>query len=126
MDARLHGKLGAFTLDLAAVYMSKPADTRRNISDGGVAVKASAPGSFHAMAIVGFDKSFGLNASYRTYNSFDADTGVLKSSEPSATVGAWINLSESIVVQPEYTTFGSGDKIINQDGEFRLRLFTGF
>ncbi|HJM82621.1 MAG TPA: hypothetical protein QF720_03380 [Nitrospinota bacterium] len=124
VDANLRNTIGDLTLGFNAVYMDNS-----NLNNRGRGLpNPFKSGSFSAEAQVGITNSFGLSAAYRTYRNSEGPIFNLGSSsmEQSATIGLWINMSDRLIIQPQYTTFGDDKEIINQSGEFRLRLFTGF
>jgi len=122
MDAQLQGKLGDVTLGLKAVYLSG-IDMDRS---GSTVTSPALTNGFSAEAQLGINKSFGLSAIYRTYQPASVYTENEGIMEKAATIGAWINLSENIVLQPQYTTYGGYGQVINRGEEFSFRLLTGF
>ncbi len=123
LDARIQGKIGKVSLDLKTVYSNIDAEegAPRQVSKQG-----ETSDSFSAMAQVGFNETFGFSASYRTYKTLDETVGGISAPEESATIGAWINIAENLVLQPQYTTFRVDERMTGKDGEFRLRFFSGF
>ncbi len=122
MDAQLRGKLGDVTLGLKAVYLSG-IDMDRS---GSTITSPVLTNGFRAEAQLGISKSFGLSAIYRTYQPASVSMDNENIVEKAATIGAWINLSENIVIQPQYTTYGGYGQVISEGEEFSLRLLTGF
>ncbi|VAX18197.1 hypothetical protein MNBD_NITROSPINAE03-1770 [hydrothermal vent metagenome] len=126
LDASVRGAIGPISVDLKTVYSNRGFETGfagRNIS------KDEASDSFNAMAKIGFNKTFGLSAAYTTYGSFTdyaAYTPSYQLREEEATIGAWINLTDNVTVQPEYTTYKVDRQLDDREGEFKLRFFSEF
>lgn len=126
LDARVRGAIGPVSIDLKTVYSNTGFETglsRRNIGQDEVS------DSFNAMAKIGFNKAFGLSAAYRTYDAFNdysAETVSPQLREEAATIGAWINLTENVILQPQYTTYKTSKQMDDREGEFKLRFFSGF
>lgn len=127
LDARVRGAIGPVSVDFKTVYSNTGLEswvTKREIGQG-----AEVSDSFNASATIGFNETFGLSAAYRTYGAFTdytADTTNSQLSEGAATIGAWINLTENVVLQPQYTTYKVNSQMTDKDGEFKLRFFSGF
>lgn len=115
LDAGVTGSYGDMTLDLKTVYL--------NNSDAAYAQRAAGDdvaGSFSALAQVGFD-GFGVNASFSAFETFD------KSRKNAATLGAWFNIAEDVVIKPEITAFSkAGSAVSEAEGEIHLRFYSGF
>jgi len=127
LDASVRGAIGQVSVDLKTVYSNSGFETGfvgRNIGPD------EASDSFNAMAKIGFNETFGLSAAYSTYGAFtDYAAAYTPSSllrEEETTIGAWINLSDNITVQPEYTTYKVNRQLDDREGEFKLRFFSGF
>jgi len=127
LDAGVRGAIGPVSVDLKTVYSNsglvETGLVGRNIRQG------EASDSFNAMAKIGFSKTFGLSAAYSTYGSFTDYAAYAPSyqlREEEATIGAWINLTDNVTVQPEYTTYKVDKQLDDREGEFKLRFFSEF
>ena len=120
LDARIGGRIGALSLNFMAKYMNArdgqflKSSTKflNDITDG-----------FSAAARFGVNRKFGLSASYRTYKGKSGEENM---TEDAASIGAWLNLSESASIESQYTTFGADRKFLTNDGVFTLLFITGF
>ncbi len=128
LDAKIKGQIGNVTLNLKAMYLNSVSSyvtatsMRTGRSQGAVYAQELSEG-FGAAARLNIRKVFGLSAAYRTYKSKDAQDPTQTNL---ASIGAWVNLSEDITLESQYTTVGENSSFLTEESAFTLLFISSF
>lgn len=128
VDAGADAAIGKVRLGFQTMYVAGGADRAAEGSALSGENLESPSDMLGASAKVEYGTVAGLSASYQAYDPFDENpqAGYERTFDKAATIGAWIQLGDNMIIQPQYTAFGKKDTRLNEDGEFSLRFFTNF
>ena len=125
IDARINSQVGPVSLGFAAKYLTQ-GEGESSSSHYGEKIGAEVADGFKASAQVGFSRTFGLSAAYRTYRGKTADNAETLV-ENRASVGAWVNLNEQITVESQFSsTIPSEETTVIDESAFTLLFLTSF
>lgn len=129
VDAGADAEIGKVRLGFQTMYVAGGADRELAEAARIAGETFDTPADMlGASAKVEYDKVAGLSASYQAYDPFDEKppASAERTFDKAATIGAWIQVGDNMIIQPQYTAFGKRETRLNEDGEFRLRFFTNF
>ncbi len=120
LDAQVNGQIGSVNLDFKTMYLNVGENSRFKGENG---LLSEVTDGFSATAKIGVERVFGLSAAYRTYKGKIGET---EANENIASVGAWLNINESVTMESKYTNFGADDNFVTYDSLFSLLFMANF